>query len=213
MWSFCVTPLLSIFEYKQYFINLNWYILTDHWSTWWIIWKITLCSKSKWPSAWGGPLFPTRQSKAIPKPKGKEISNTLTSIFLAVYLIPSIHAKTGKLLCEVLYKSLVRPSLWAKNLQQKHVCLHMRVSSPANLCNCSCPAVHAGLQRVHMSRPTFVWLVLKQWVAWLSGWLYCYKQRHQRGNTKNKEYFAVLKCGRKFEMIKQGFRVLKMELG
>lgn len=92
----------------------------------------------------------------------KKRNNTLTSIFLAVYLILSVHAKTLKLLCEILYKSLVRPSLWAKNLQQKHVCLHMRVSSPVNLCNCSCPAVHAGLQHVHMSRPTFVWLVLKQ---------------------------------------------------
>lgn len=140
--------------------------------------------------------FHIRQSKAIPKSKGKEINNTLTSIFLAVYLILSVHAKTLKLLCEILYKSLVRPSLWAKNLQQKHVCLHMRVSSPVNLCNCSCPAVHAGLQHVHMSRPTFVWLVLKQRGVWLSSWLYSYKQGHQKGNTKNKEYFAILKSGR-----------------
>lgn len=115
-----------------------------------------------------------------------------------MYLIPSTHAMTGKRLCEILYKPWVRPIPLTKNLQHKHVCLHMRVSSPVNLCNCSCPAVHATC--------TCQGHLLCGWVVWLSGWEYSHRQRQQRGKA---ECFAVSKYGRNFEMIKQEFHVLK----
>jgi len=113
----------------------------------------------------------------------------LIDITAAVYLVSSVHAKTGKVLCEIFSKPLVRPSLCTKNLQYKHMCLHTRVSSPGSFCNCSCPAVRARPQRLHMSRPSSVWLALKhlEWFDCVAG---CtgHKRGHRRGNgeiTKN----------------------------
>lgn len=126
----------------------------------------------------------------------------MIDISTAGYLVSRVHAKTGEVLRALFYRPLVRPRHSAKNLQDKHVCLHMRVSSPGSFCNCSCPAVRARLQRMHVSRPSSVWLALKHRECFDCIGGCAVTSGDTKGETENTRVSCTIKVREKTVMIK-----------